>query len=259
MKYTSKLILNWETYQFGKEEMTKTITKLMLNWQEYETREYQQWWWKPGANTVLYLPMDTDLLDHSLSPKTITNNWGVSLVSNIGWATIDVAQFNSSSKSLGFTNNYPFSWAWTILAWFKSPLNNTVITFISSWTTTAKEVISLCYQSSAARWLSVSNYDTDVDVWNTTWRDNTWHLVTATYTWIAGDTNNVKIYIDGVQLKQGTSSWWEITNNASYIWNYQTYDNFNWYMSKFILESKTRTEQEISDYFNQTKWGYWIS
>jgi hypothetical protein len=43
--------------------MTKKITKLMLNGEEYEIREYQPGR-QPGANTVLYVPMNTDLSDH---------------------------------------------------------------------------------------------------------------------------------------------------------------------------------------------------
>jgi hypothetical protein len=30
-------------------------------------------------------------------------------------------------------------------------------------------------------------------------------------------------------------------------------------LSKLILEKRAWTDQEIQDYFNQTKWDYWIS
>jgi hypothetical protein len=32
-----------------------------------------------------------------------------------------------------------------------------------------------------------------------------------------------------------------------------------WQLSNVIFEDKARTSQEVSDYYDQTKWDYWIS
>jgi hypothetical protein len=151
------------------------------------------------------------------------------------------------------------SWTWTISCWGNITLNNSVAQIFSQWTPNTKQIMMFSYMASASRWLTVSNYADDVDVGSFVGRDGTWHLLTATYTWSADTANNVKIYVDSSLVKQWQRWGTTTANMIGYVWNYNTNDNLKWYLSQFILEDKTRTAQEIADYYNQTKWNYWIS
>ena len=76
------------------------------------------------------------------------------------------------------------------------------------------------------------------------------------------DTRAKHIYVNWVDA----ASW---TGNASYnladtnfwLFSANSWNNDYFYgnISNFIIEDKERTAQEVSDYFNQTKWDYWIS
>ena len=216
-------------------------------------------WRKPWANTIVYIPMKEDLLSHTTNPITVTNNNSVSIVSSGVWASIPVGYFGWASRNLSFTNTSNMSGTWTIQAWIKLPLENRVAWVMAQWTPQWTKVIFYWYQASAARWLCVSNYSNDIDVGSTTWRDNSWHLITATYSGVANQSNNIKIYVDWTLVKQWTSDGFQTPDNTAYVGNYKLNDQFNGYMSEFILESKEWTLSEISDYFNGTKWNYWIS
>ena len=254
MKYTSKLILNWETYQFGKEEMTKTITKLMLNWQEYEIREYQQWWWQPWANTIAYYPLTSTSTTNDLSWNgyNLTNSWAT-FSDNYCEINDSMFLFRNTSADANF-----ISWStdctysiWVKILWFN--WNNNWYPYWQGEDSTAR-VWGLTMQSTSywidnwwyGEWVQVSMYNNYTD----------WHLITTVY----DSTSQTKyLYLDWV-LQTSKVQNVNISKDILYIWKDAIYGaRLNAQISNFIIENKARTAQEISDYFNQTKWNYWIS
>ncbi len=231
--------------------MTKKIAKLMLNWQEYKIREYQSgWWWRqPWANTILYVPMKDDLIDHSNNHLTLTNSW-VSLASNE--ATIDVWYFNGSSD-INWADNISFgSWDFHVWVWLKmtSTINSQ---FCFAWT--ARWNVFMWYQTIWWNKLWIGRNDV---AWDSIFRQT---LSTNTRYYVSFDRAS-----SDFTISLNTSPLGTLTNGYSYdtswwykIWNDGNWNYINWYMSNFIIEDKAWSAQEITDYYNQTCADYWLS
>jgi hypothetical protein len=64
---------------------------------------------------------------------------------------------------------------------------------------------------------------------------------------------------------EGTISWTPNLRNRLCIWatywsSWDLWSNpFDWKMSQVIIEDIAWSAQEVQDYFNATKWDYWIS
>lgn len=214
-----------------------------------------EFWWKPDENTLLYLPMESDLLDHSWKNVSITNYWisiNNTLIQN-KWiwyfkgSTTDRLQFswiefwtknftisrreyplsNSSSKWTRFATKYESQYAWLLL-WYQW-------TQLYCWT-----------------WWTARNIFSDVTVFSST-------LNTRTHRVVVRNWNSRKFYRNKVQVWSGTSSsslwyWTEV------VWNYRPWDNnpFLWYMSKFIIEREPRTQSDIDWYYEKSKKYFWL-
>jgi hypothetical protein len=254
----------WGWWWSDIEYVTQAEYNALLPWALTDNKHYfiyeeswWGWWWQPWANTMLYLPMDTDLLDHSGNSLTVTNLWSVALA-NV-WLSFSVAQFNSTSTELTFPYQWDINNAWTISFWENTINQNTDAQFITAWTWSRHNLFQIWYTSNPSRWLTLSNYGEDIDVGSYAGRDSSWHLITATYSGTAWQTNNAKVYVDWVLVAQWTMQWWNWQTKTFMIWNYNQETSMWWYLSKFIVETAERTTQEVSDYFDLTKWNYWIS
>ena len=91
--------------------------------------------------------------------------------------------------------------------------------------------------------------------------DQTWYNVAITF-----DSNTLTMYINWTQYTQNSwnncdfssvlaTSFW-FARNISWTQNFR---HMTWKMWDLIVESKVRTAQEIADYYDLTKWDYWIS
>ena len=199
--------------------------------------------WTPWANTILYMPLDTvngrtDIQWHST--VDVNNNityW------TFGW--VDCASFPAASNYIN-VNDVAFPNQWTMLIW----VNNINQKQSSIWRA-----------SGANAWLSYSSTQ-----WYYVWENNTYFGKTATNHWYLIAYCNSSTAAD---KKQYIVDNWTITsiscNNNDNALN--TTKNvilsdsnayFNWYMSALIIEDRIWTEQEISDYYNQTKSNYWL-
>lgn len=207
-------------------------------------------WYEPNENTVFYFPLTEDLVDHSWKSVTSTTT---------GSPTITT--FNE-------TKCLQLNWSSAInISTTLSSLDNV---FISCW----------CYCSSTGPWffwnqpcwvmngfwMSLPNtsyfrceryysasYSQAKDIsWNYT---NAWHMYSI---------SNWNIYVDwtywnkfdanSLNGNQPLCIWWH-TVNSSCTRQYAT-----WYIADVIMENKSwwRSAQEISDYYNMTKWNYWL-
>ena len=62
------------------------------------------------------------------------------------------------------------------------------------------------------------------------------------------------LYINWQQVKQVSAGSWTRLPYWAIVWA----NGSNWDMSNIIFENKARTAQEVSNYYNITKWKYWL-
>ena len=206
-------------------------------------------WWKPWANTLAYYPLDSTntVNDLSWNNKTLSNTWVTFWTYN--W--VDCANY-SWDKYL-YRNQSLISWSqnFTINMWYLrwgASHNHSEILSIGS----------RYWSNSFMFWLNDSD---SLYIW---WWDNdrnTWY-VTQQWQWVnvVCSHNNwtAKVYINGVLQLTATVSY-SITSSWTGIWWWFWWDRpIIWNISKFIVESMPRTAQEVADYYNLTKWNYWL-
>jgi hypothetical protein len=199
---------------------------------------------QPWANTIAYYELNWDATDATGNYDGTASN--VTYTTLASW--IQVATFNGSDSKISIAdplvNNLS---TFTVNVWFNDIANN------------FGNVLD--NQSSVNDWMLMDSIDgTQFRVWLGWWSAsdssltlNTWHNVVLAY-----NNGTYIVYFDN-QL--------DYTENFTYrnwinmtIWAWVAQNRYwTWYISKVIFENKTRTAQEISNYYNQTKWDYWIS
>ena len=218
-------------------------------------------WWHVSANTLLYLPMQTDLADHWPLSISITNENSVNIASGIWWATIPVWNFwtSSVSRRLSFNNSVYMTWTWTIsvFAYFNDiTWNASNQWFFVQWTNSDNHWLHFWVNHSDSRWLLVAFYWNDyADTWIIPSKQTRYHFV-ATYNW----NWTVKIYRNWVLQK--TWSWTKFAWNlyTAKVWSRpRDTSYFNWYMSKLIVENYEWSQQDITKFLAKYKSLYWIS
>ena len=255
--------------------MTKKITKLMLNGEEYEIREYQAGWQPDPSRTIFYYDFEDS--SNRLKDTSWNNNDAIS-VSNITYWTVwgqTVAQ-TTWVVPCGININWNISWSigtgdFTVSFWTYcvDPWNNNC----------SPAIFSVFYNASPRTWISIfynprnAYSQWDAVLWRLTWSNqkawtrqastmnNAWHhFVMTRSSW------TVTCYLDGVQdvapytdntaLPSNNNTQWYLLSRSN-----EASQSFpSWAKGdKYILENVWRTAQEISDYYNLTKWDYWIS
>lgn len=223
------------------------------------------WWWQPWANTLLYIPMDTasGTTDQSSYHRTYTVSW----LTHITLDGVDCYQTSSSS----YINLWTSAASWLV----PSSKEFTAHFWINTnGYTSTQSVFQWAVQGSY--FTAINIRDTDkvrlgwgtpgIEEWNflsdNAISRNAWHLLSFTIgNWID------KLYVDGV-LQSNTKSWW--TNDGFWAWHVSSQngiyiladrahgENFRWYVWQIVMEDIERTAQEISDYYDLTKWNYWL-
>ena len=205
--------------------------------------------WQPWANTVAYYEFDWNLNDSSGNDRNMSlYAWTVTY-----WTTTwgkKYAYFNSST----WTNQIqiPINWDFTVLMWV-----NPQTDFGNSWTHSMLD-IQTDQSHWYLRWLNTVVISQGTDIYTQLYTESR-YLLANSY----DSTNNQLLkYIDGNYKWTGSNTW--ILGNQkmklNQIWdtNSTTYSN-NAYYSELIIEDKAWTEQEILDYYDQTKSLYGIS
>lgn len=238
----------------------------------YKVKKIYQWsnlvrpkepWWDISSDTICYLRLRNNLKDE-------TGNYTWTMATN---GSFDTSVANISVASLTYNNWYIASTTnWPSLSWS----NSYTISWWGKTTTWAIWVFS--YFSSPYKWINLYKFINTGNVYSSyfclylgwyswsSWFENhyaynpwtNWHLYTVTYTpW------SIKWYIDGsnVSSSSATLSWTVTPWTTMEIWRNNHSNTFSpvWYYSDILFDGKVRTAQEISDYYNATKWFYWIS
>lgn len=215
-------------------------------------------WWSPGENTVLYMPFNNDLLDHSNNNIQFTNTNTV-LENNTAYFNGSANLINSSFTT--YLNQAPFTcsvrvksktfndgwWIVSATKWSYSTRNWWNIAQIyNNWNKYRAEMTA--WWSSATRQIF------------TLMNLNEWDLLTYVKT-----TTELKFYKNAVLVDSQSANTGNFQNEFSiWQWRWNTSNTsewkyFNWWMSELILESKGRTAEEIENYYNQIKSNYGIS
>ena len=228
-----------------------TTYKISTPWPTPTPRE-------PWANTTLYLPLENDAVDYSW--KWYATSWG-SPSYTTSWTTINVAYFNGSYIDLSdfrITEDNT-----TINVWAKS-------TSTQTWQEIFDATDNGVYTSSTYFWynwpwavynqygMQHSQPSASYGMAYTSWWpfQNEWKNIC-----VVMNTSWIKIYMNWVLQSTSSNLSWRMvwTPNASIWWRkYWNQNFFRGYLSKFIWENKVWTDQEISDYYNQTKANYWL-
>lgn len=205
--------------------------------------------WNPWANTILYMPFETDLLDHSGNNISFTNT-NVTLVNQ-------TAYFNGSAKLVNsnFTS-YLSAVPFTLSFWIKQP---SIVN--DGWLIVSNKKVSGSWY-----WWDLQNISWKIRVesvwWGTnifsnTLSTNTWYLVTVVFS-----SSNKYLYMNGSLLTSWTSTInsfrdeFRIWVNDADSWMTPVY--INGYMSDLIMEKVAWTQQQVTDYYNLVKSNYWL-
>lgn len=225
-------------------------------------------WRAPSSDTVLYLPMKNDLLDHSWNNITVSNTW----VTIVNW----VWHFNWSAWAW---------WQWLRIAyWADSRLRQKPFTISlmvkfnqypwSSWDSTPYWMLTgMNIYSSWYRWWNLwmminsatwNKYKTRIELlpsWGSTY-SNTEFVTNTWYNFILVMSSTTRRLYINWQL----DSWcnWNATltfpdwdlfvwSNPFTSWDVSNWRWLVWDMSEYIFESKERSAQDAADYYNQIK------
>ena len=223
----------------------KSIKKVYLG-----STQIRPTWWQPWADNIVYFPLDNDITDYT---GTYTLTPTSASIIDFNWV-----------KCLDCTNGYAKGTIATLPQWASARTNMYRIYFIGR---SGLDRAIYWYGAAATPY---RRYDWNYvgSDWNIAWQCSGywlgsnyalptwwWHHVACT----RDSSNNMQIYVDW-SLKNS----WQVTFNTEWtdIWLWVDATGttpLNWYLSKFTVEGKQRTAQEVLDYYNETKWDYWIS
>lgn len=197
---------------------------------------------EPTANTILYCPLRTDLLDHWPNNISLSQSSTISLDEN--WAKFNNASLGGVCPSI-ISGNFTFS------MWFNATSAWTDCNLITIWAGYPWKGYRYWANSSGKIWFTLTsvidrNYGTAFSTlyW-------AWHNMIMTRSW----TTNT-LYLDGVS--KWTYSWTSLPSNAQVSIGGRNTWGMNWNMNYAIIESVARTATEVAEYYNLTKWKYWL-
>lgn len=213
-------------------------------------KNFYKQWRQPWANTLLYLPLNsTDTYtDQSWNNVQTTNNW----VTFWTYQWVDCWYFSSAHIQVDpFT--YPSDITILCRCYCFSTDSDGKIIDARDWN--SNNFITAFENSPVNVYMSTSNYIRIL--WD---YKNRWVLCAFSST---NNSQYIRILGDNLDLNNTwTDTYSSFTPIYINIWN--EWDNwasrhFYWWMSNLIVENKVWTDQEIEDYFSQTKSLYGIS
>lgn len=222
--------------------------KRILVWQNWVEKQIRPSWynWQPTANTLFYYPFEDNTTDAKWNTSL---SWGTYTKQNIwylcawnSWSTTNAITASDSIKS----------WLLTMLSWVNVQNKGS-----SSWSNWAQVMFmpngnsSYCYYLYSIwsnLFFSRTSNTSDMYTWATL-PTNSWHLLVlkVSSSWASW-------YIDGTEYPifswYGYWAWYE----NIHLWRSWT----QVIHSHVIWENRTRTTQEIQNYYNQTKSYFWL-
>lgn len=190
--------------------------------------------WTPWTNTIAYYPFENNTLDETW--HTTIGSW--SLTQDGLWyrptssAVISIAGYNAYYVNLWICiKSYTWNtyiglgndqrWCWYYVKHASASLNRYIYVF----TNTSYNIGWSAYFSPTV---------------------NTWHNISYWYDW-----TKVIYSIDWVTNTLYNWAWYNFSNNLFL-------DAGDYIVSRYIVENKARTADEILAYYSKTKWNYWL-
>lgn len=216
--------------------------------------------WQPWANTIAFWKLEWDFKDYSWNNRDLTNNW----VTFTSWWPSQVAVFTNSSTYAYYQNHSLFniSYPYTFNTWVKaSSIWSAEYVFIGvqDWDNYAAHDKEVWFKNYSYVYSYVWSWYISKLQPSTTVSTNTWYNIIYTF-----DGSNQKIYINWTlawSLSTSSSST-TYTNARLMLSKNWTTDSgvypFSWNLSHVIVENKAWSVDEVTDYFNLTKWKYWL-
>ena len=208
--------------------------------------------WTPWANTLAYYKFDWNLNDSSWNSRNLSMyTWTFTYWTTSWWAKY--IQTSSSNAANNLT--LPLNWDSYTVQWY--------VNFWEFRQTGSQQAILMdfVWNSWWARFWSWWWWFQPVcnvwsDVW-LSWSINTWYLFTVVIK------NHYIYWYVNWELKRS----WAMTQYSWTSWTLvinwiadksSTWYRWAWKLSELIFESRDWTQSEIQDYYNQTKWNYWL-
>lgn len=209
-------------------------------------KNFYRQWWQPWANTVAYYPLTNDFNDYSWNGNNLTGYNSATIWTLSGVTCLDLTP-NSSYISWTVSNIPQGNQARTNMFWVKW---NNIWNYPVYWYGSA----------SSGRWDTVfSNNNISWSQYGgTVYSDVYEDISNRIHIAITISSSVAKMYVNGTLVSQ-----WTLTINTNWTVLYlgkNAWDNayLVWYLSRFIVEDKARTAQEIVSYYSLTKWDYWL-
>lgn len=211
----------------------KRIT-IRPNGTEIQVRPTTSPWWQPWANTIAYYPLTSDMNDYSGNNRNLTvESWTITYNSSTNMAEL-AGQIIYSQPLLPTSSDYTV-WFWC----YPSSWNNIgdKVSWWPQW--------YLCdFAWEYKWWLKIGS--TWYRLWGTTEISWPCHLM------VTRSGSTFTLYVNWQPDSTLTNSWAIQTANTFYI---SWFDNWVWWV---ILEDIAWDAQKVSDYYNMTKWDYWL-
>lgn len=206
-------------------------------------------WWQPWSNTLLYLPLNEDLLDHSWNNVNVNNSW-VTLNTSLlqgRWCA-----YNSGSWYLTWTLNIQPSTTITLSCWaydVSFPYHWTNYVTVGTDSTGKWRIIWVAYPG---RYYAMSALD--------------WNLLSSTIatTWIrfnligVFNNGNFNLYKNWTKIATWAEGFTTPWTGFEIFRGLNLSDKPNCYLSEVIAENKWWSEDFAINYYNQTKSKYWL-
>ena len=222
--------------------------------------------WEPSANTLLYYPLTSNLVDQMWNGNTWVAHWNVTFNASPGTTTWCYTSWQSSiyvtwmslwingkstctmnvwvnfiSKTshwniIGYNSNYNYSQPFKIFCWTDDNIN-----FQVSYGTSSSNQWRVGISSDFYKQLN-------------SWFHNYWFSINN---WV------VKLFVDWELAKDAVNIWavasWQSEMQLWWWWYYWSWRTATGYARDYIVETIAWSDEDFMNYYNQTKYLYWIS
>ena len=216
------------------------------------------WWgWQPWANTLFYYKFENSLLNEVTWTVDASFNWSWSY-DTIWW----VQCVNLNNTWISLTAKLPAN-DFTLCRYgnfisFNSNSFNWI--FWITWIYSGGIHCQFQNDVSGGIWPCLNIYNYWTEQWNAVAISNgyttgQWYCYALVRnSWVC------TLYVNWVSEASMTIWGNNSQSRQYYLWEAYNSDRYyHWYMSNAILENVAWTQQEVINYYNSTKWGYWIS
>jgi len=228
----------------------KEIKKIVVFPDGVTEKQIRPVWWKPWVNTIAYYPLNSTYTnkDQSWNNRNGTTTWTLTYSDN--YCQFTSGNYISIPTSIPYGTN-PF----TLSIWFNSPN----VSWHQNWfynqfhSRTNDSAIWLFVNAGQlgfwSKWNNDRNNITSISA-------NTWYNAIITYNW-----STLTCYVNWIQVGTKTRTISTTTPNYSWIGRWSELNGTVYCIAKlsnYIIENTVRTAQEVANYYNLTKWNYWL-